>query len=362
MSDVSSQVPQRDTASKPARWSVRRGRVLAAALAGVVVVLLGWLGWRDRRGAEAPSGRDLNQLAFARSFTERGLPAPESGPRDGWWGARIAPKQPDPVTNWREPEVSLPPLVEIDGQGLQRDGAEGPGVRRVLVLGGSVAFGANASCIQATWFHRLRLEVERRAGDVQVVVAAAAAWKSVQEVAWLQEYVADVRPDLVVFLDGLNDLTNGARSDTIFSQPVPTRDGRPFDLQYHEHDYAQRVTDYLELLRRGREIARAHGARVVFALQPSLAEKAPRSAIEERLLRASLTPLGPAEGLVTSYASMRAGLVKLADAPDTAFVDLSRVFAGETCTTFTDLWHFTDPGHALLAAALAPEVTRLLLP
>ncbi len=29
MSDVSSQVPQRDTASKPARWSVRRGRVLA---------------------------------------------------------------------------------------------------------------------------------------------------------------------------------------------------------------------------------------------------------------------------------------------------------------------------------------------
>ena len=335
-------------------------RLLAAALATAVLALLGWLGWRSSRDAELPAGRALNELAFERTFTERDLPVPAAGPREGFWGARTAPKQADPVTNWRERLVSIPSLVEIDGQGLQHDGSEAAGVPRVLILGGSVAFGSNASCIEATWFHRLRRELEQRAGPVHVVVAAGGAWKVVQELAWLQEHVTAVRPSLVVFLDGLNDLPNGARSDTLFSQPVPTCDGRPFDPQHHEHDDERRVADCLELLRCGQQIARAHGARTLFALQPSLAEKEPLSPIEARLLQASLGPLGPVEALNSSYEALREGLRRLADAPDAAFVDLSRAFDGEARTTFTDLWHFTDPGHARVADLLAPEAARLL--
>ena len=38
----------------------------------------------------------------------------------------------------------------------------------------------------------------------------------------------------------------------------------------------------------------------------------------------------------------------------------SSVFATERATTFTDLWHFADPGHALLAERIAPALLEVL--
>ena len=39
---------------------------------------------------------------------------------------------------------------------------------------------------------------------------------------------------------------------------------------------------------------------------------------------------------------------KRAEAGKLDWLDASRLFNGETATSFTDLWHFPDPGHELL--------------
>lgn len=46
--------------------------------------------------------------------------------------------------------------------------------------------------------------------------------------------------------------------------------------------------------------------------------------------------------------------------PHVRFVDASRLFAGERATTFTDLWHFSDPGHEVLAELLAGSLIGFL--
>jgi lysophospholipase L1-like esterase len=57
---------------------------------------------------------------------------------------------------------------------------------------------------------------------------------------------------------------------------------------------------------------------------------------------------------------MKTGLEALAQADGVSFVDCSGVFDAERATTFTDLWHFPDPGHALLADRLAPALLEIL--
>ena len=53
------------------------------------------------------------------------------------------------------------------------------------------------------------------------------------------------------------------------------------------------------------------------------------------------------------------GLRDLARSGGATFIDCSDVFATERATTFTDLWHFADPGHALLADRLAPALLEM---
>jgi hypothetical protein len=120
------------------------------------------------------------------------------------------------------------------------------------------------------------------------------------------------------------------------------------------------VTYYQERMRDALVLVRASGAAVVIALQPSLLKKS-RSRIEDRLLELSLDAAAQAR-VRQGYARIRAGLRELARAEGTTFADCSNVFGSEPATTFTDLWHFADPGHALLADHLAPmllEVFRL---
>ena len=144
----------------------------------------------------------------------------------------------------------------------------------------------------------------------------------------------DLSPDLVLIFDGLNDLTLGNASED------------------------ERVTAYLSRMREARDLVRARGARLVLALQPMLLNKR-RTAIEERVLGLSLDPAGQAR-VRNGYARIRTGLQELAKGEGTSFIDCSGVFDGQRATTFTDLWHFPDPGHALLADRLAPALLEVL--
>jgi lysophospholipase L1-like esterase len=143
---------------------------------------------------------------------------------------------------------------------------------------------------------------------------------------------------------------------------VKTKDGSQWTVSYHEHDYELRVSDYLRHMREAVEIAHSHRIRMLVALQPALFEREGRTAMEMELLRGALLPHESEAALRQSYASLRDGLRQLSNVEGCEFVDCSRIMNREHATTFTDMWHFSDVGHRLLAETLLPVIARMLMP
>ena len=76
--------------------------------------------------------------------------------------------------------------------------------------------------------------------------------------------------------------------------------------------------------------------------------------MREGVIRIGLAGAGwVTEHHLDAYATLRGRLAELASGEGTHFVDCSRAFDGEGATVFTDLWHFSDVGHRLLAGCLA---------
>ncbi len=312
-----------------------------------------------RAGREA--GMDLNARAWSASYRERGATPPEQGPREGYWGARLGAKIGDPWLGWREPEKHLPGLLEIDAAGRQSWRSAGERRTRIAIVGGSVAFGAYASSIDATYYAVLGRSLERDGHPAEITVLAAGAWKSIQELNAITLYLREEQPDWVILLDGLNDLTNGATADSLYGQRVETADGSPWNELYHAHDYEARVTSYLQHVEQVVARAEQNGARILVVLQPSLAERASLTALEAELLRGSLLPHTSAAALTGSYAAIRDGLEELEERREgVRFLDASRLFDDMPETTFADLWHFSDFGHRRLGEAISKKLAPLI--
>jgi len=319
----------------PSESTLPRGKRIAFTALMMLISAAGvWGLWLAKRRFILPAGEALNRMAWEANFSERDLPIPPGGPRDGFWGARMPPQVKDPEVGWLEAEAHLPGLVEEDAAGLQRWGpADAP--RHVLILGGSVAWGAYASSGEAAYFAQMGRLLAAQGSPVRITVLAAGAWTSVNELAALRERGLALHPDAVMFLDGLNDLTLGKGSADALAGA------------------------YLQRMREARDLLRPEGIPIVFVLQPWLLDKG-RSRIEDRVLKLSLDEDGQAR-VRDGYAQMRAGLLELAQGGGATFIDGSNVFAGERATTFTDLWHFADPGHALLADRLVLALKPVLM-
>jgi hypothetical protein len=345
--------------SSPIRRNVKYAifAALPTVVAGTVFLL-----WYRYYTDPVRRGQELNRLAWEASFTERGQPVPKSGPREGYWGRRIGASQPDPdpAIRWVPRAVFFRDLVEIDEDGYQKCLSPAAKKANIVILGASVGFGASASSIATTYFMVLGKELDALGTPADIVVVATGAWKSSQELAALKRYGKEHRPDLIVFLDGLNDLTNGATAAALFGEETETPDGSPWHHTYHSHDYEDRVKGYLSNMRQAADIAGRLNSKLLIVLQPSLAEKKDRSRIEEQLLRGSLQPHSSAQALEQSYEQMRQGLSELARSGKAHFLDCSRTFDEEKATTFSDLWHFSDCGHKVLGQAMAREIAPLL--
>jgi hypothetical protein len=306
-------------------------------------------------------GEDLNKKAWEASYHERNLPVPESGPREGYWGARLGSKVPDAVLGWHEPEIHLAGLVDIDGSGRQFYRSPGSAAHKILIIGGSVAFGANASAISKTYFNVIGSELENKGIATEIVVIAAGAWKSIQELRALKLYLSMNKPELVVFLNGLNDLTNGSTSRTLYGEPTSTHDGSPWTIVYHSHDYAQRVSDYLANMAAAYEMVTKMKGTMLVVLQPSLNERPNRTRIEEQLLELTLQAHSSATELSNSYRTMANGLESMTRTGQMFFFDGSNLFDAEKESVFTDIWHFTDFGHRMLGKAMAGKIHELVV-
>jgi lysophospholipase L1-like esterase len=311
----------------------RRERVRAAVLRGMACATALLLVLLQQGAQRLPDGVVLHRQAWAAGFEERGLPVPD-GPGDGWWSTGLPEQVPDLATRRRMAAVDLGPRVRVDGLGMRHAASPGAAPRaRVLVLGASVAFGVAASLEARTYFAELARRLGERGHPVVVDVLSAGGWTSREELAALRDRGLVPRPDVVLVVDGLND---------VLLEPG---------------DGPARVRAYLERARAMRDAAAAAGARVVFARQPCFLGKR-RSPLEARI--AAVTPeLGTLE---REWPNVAAGLAALAaEAPaTTTFADTSGCFDAEEPTTFCDVWHFPDPGQALLAEALASALAPLL--
>lgn len=339
-----------------------RGPLYAIATAFVTAALIGsaaW--WAHRYLTSGQAGKHVNRRAWVASYEERGLPVPP-GPRDGFWQDKIPKRVQSASTAWREDRVDLPGQITIDEKGWQHYRSRGVAQHTLLIIGGSVAFGAYASSEQDTYFWRLGElldEDPRTASDI--VVVASIAWKSSQELAAFALEAEAIEPDWLITIDGLNDLTNGANAKALYSQPTETLDGTPWHLEYHALDYMDRAVHYTRNIAKMLALAEQRDVGMMVVLQPALSERTSMSEDEADLFRRVEERFGSRGHLAEAHVAMRRGLQVISSQANIQVLDASRLFDSEPETTFTDMWHFSDPGHEMLARAIAQQLAPLLI-
>ena len=281
-------------------------------------------------------GLELNRRSWEATYQERLMPIPPRGPREGYWGTRIAPKNYDNCAYLRycEARRHVAGLIDIDAAGIQHVGPHDGADVRILIIGGSVAFGAYASAIEKTYFVLLHEMLLGESIKADISVLAAGGWLTGDEVAAFADRGLELRPDVVIFLNGLNDLL--VNEDAVAG-----------------YDHRQRSHYYLRNMQTAGALAAANGIKAVYVLQPSLRDKQKKSSLEEQIVEATF-----GGGPHPDFGLILAGLRRLASTDRLYYVDLSHIMDDETVTTFADAFHFSDPGHELLAAAM----TRSLLP
>jgi hypothetical protein len=302
--------------------------VLFLLIAGIVIGLPFAL-WKPYKKL---SGKGLNSRAWRSSYKERHIPVPPADhPRENWWGIQLAPV-PHPLLSFILPERHVPGMFDIDAKGIQVASSHLKPRLRLMIFGGSVAAGAYASNLNRTYFKQLAWQLEDKGYPVQIQVSAAGAWTSRNELAALKLYGPSERPDAVIFLDGLNDVT-------LF----PEKKGR--------------AELYLKRMREARDFALAHHIHVIYAPQPFLPQKLQKTTLEMLIQVESVRPL---ERLLRDYETVRRGLQELIVPHQVYYMDCSGAFDKSNQTTFADIWHFSDVGHALLGEYMALKLVPLL--
>jgi hypothetical protein len=320
---------------------------------GTAILIFAWFRLEPHK-TSTEKGKDLNQRAWEATFAERGLSVPDGGPRDGWDSDRLFPKESHPSLVWIEPERHLADLLEVDSRGLQHWRSTHTPTKRILLVGGSVAFGICSSSIDQAYFTVMGRELESRKVLAVVDVFAGGAWKSVQDVTALELQLNQERYDLAIIIDGVNDLTVGASANSLYSQA-------PTHVSQIGRDLEDRIRVYTQNIGRASLLCEQAGVKLVVVLQPTLLEQSASAGVEREVMAASISG-GDRREIVRAIDGLRRGLQKHAEAGHLQFLDASRIFREERATTFSDIWHFSDPGHRIFGIWLAEKVSALLDP
>jgi lysophospholipase L1-like esterase len=265
---------------------------------------------------------------------------------------------------------------------------------RVFVVGGSVASGTGASSIEKRWYVALERALSQRLSrNVRAVPAAMGAYVSTQERLVLDLMVLPRRPDAVIILDGFNDAVEpaefGARPGDPYNQ------GAFYEDSYHSVSFAlkkwfaqnsyfctyllhrslqhslegnrrailadpRRVANYTESVASVyldnissmlRTCAQNHVPCVVF-VQPARALTLRRAGIPQQLDAEERLGLLAYEEVLRRVQQLP---------PGTPVYDLTMALDSlDTRDLFLDSVHFRDPGHAAIAEAMLPVVSRAL--
>ncbi|HEX6901192.1 MAG TPA: SGNH/GDSL hydrolase family protein [Thermoanaerobaculia bacterium] len=302
-----------------------------------------------------------------------------TGPREGGQAAVFGKSASLNRLGYRSPERPL---------------AKPPGVLRVLVAGGSTTFDVLADDDAAAWPNRLEARLRSEGRPVEVWNAGFPGWTSQENVISLAIRDLDLRPDLAVLYQGINDL-----------QPASHQ---PFDPQYERgHAELSRRALGLELpapswldrsllveklrgpadpwrslaapdggerrtrisaegiaafernVRSFAALARSRGADVLLVTQPARIRAAHREA-DLAYLAGWYPELAP-EAVPAELERLNSVLRRLAGEGVGTLADAAREIAWED-EDFGDPLHYTEAGRRKLVEYLGPRVTRTLTP
>lgn len=319
---------------------------------------------------------------------------------------RQIPTVPDPYLMYRTQPGIARERVQTNELGLREgpiDPLPAPGVVRILMIGGSVAWGYTANSNEDTIASYVEEELTRRATRVaglrgqrfEVLNAGIPGYVAWQETLSYVLYLRHLAPAWVVALDGFNDVTAAIETGNagvpmryrltenayLAEDPQPGREiwawlmatsrhlrvvkaferlrpkpveafspPKPRNVAAHLREAAAFLTD----------VARNEKARVLTVLQPLaiLPETKPLSAFEQQIVRYHDRRMPGRNRYTTeSYVALREELSALArERSDFHWLDATDVFSNTAEPTYIDECHLTPLGQRLLARRIADEL------
>ena len=369
----------------PSRYRVfkRAGYFLAVIWLGIGVALL-CLALCDAvlRIALKPAKSlrvDANAVAVARENMAA------NGSERGYWQEHEAARD----TQWqpfvyfrRKPYAGT--LIHVDAHGFRAtvNPTHSENQRSVWLFGGSTVWGTGVSDA-----HTLASELAR-AASVQVLNFGETGYVSAQsQLAFMASLRCTdaVRPDFVVFVDGVNDVYaalqsgvagtpqnesnrtaefNVTRSADAFAAAMLERlEGirlleqrlRGIEPEREVNALAYQVArNYLAVVSQTRAMAAAEGIPVRFVWQPSVFDKAQPTDEERGVIGSSL-----ARHRDLQLATTRVLKNLLQNAPDADVLLLDTIFDTSSAPIFIDFAHTGLVGNALMAGRLAQELQKV---
>jgi hypothetical protein len=356
------------------RFDTRRNRILLMVASVAISALLGgFILWRLWPSPPPPG------VASEFSFYDQ-------------WGRPISGKTGrlklvlDPATIYANWPSQREDSFTVDDDGF-RATPRRPGRPRIILLGGSAAFGWFLPSDRATFAWRLAESMT----EYDVINAGVIGFQSGQELSLVVHRLDNPRVWAYVAFDAWNDLFDPVVESTSM-RPLPVlgfnntflliqnqlwdfyrshgeavaerrRLAAPRLPQMPMDAYAGLVTEtYLRNVERMHAFARARGARFLLVLQPEVGSK-PVPSPEER---DTLARWDTAKGYVKSgfperYATMRKAAGEFCAGRGIAFLDVSNApeFRAESATLFIDAVHLNERGNRLVADIIERRLREL---
>jgi len=123
------------------------------------------------------------------------------------------------------------PYFTINSQGFRgkREYGQKGAAKRIVVLGGSTAFGAGLNRDEDVF----TVEMEKRLGDVEVINAGVQGYQSGQELVFIVTDIIDLKPDLIITLDGWNDASQIGQAKKVYTMGANEFAAVEFQLREH---------------------------------------------------------------------------------------------------------------------------------
>lgn len=251
-----------------------------------------------------------------------------------------------------------------------------PSVKRVLLIGGSTAALFPVNILEEA------LKYQFPEYDFKVINAAEGGYNARQEVVVAALWAPQLKPDIIISLDGANDLTHRLRMDkpgsffldaayeSALKKPLLS----PFThwlrysqamqgaqrLQERRHigkaeQYADAVPTYIAAQHSINVLTKGLNAKRIMILQPFMAFKQPLSAQEKRFTHYQYREAV----LMQLYEKQNRELEKLAKQDNVKYLDGRFIFQGIESTVFSDDVHFVnDKGYRVLAENIAKVLRK----